>query len=393
MRIPMTSLALLTGLAILVAACDGSSATTAPSEAPSTAPTAVPSTAPTDTPSLAPSSELMIGVVTDIGTVNDKNVNELTAVGAQRGADAIGAEPPPIVVPLSDADYPLLIQALIDQDFDIIVTAGPNLTAATAAAAKANPDIWFVGVDQAPCIDAAGDLDPTAADCSGDLATLLPQYIVTSYAEDQAGYLAGIVAASVTKSDVVGAVGGVSSCSACIRYIQGFELGALSVNPEITFESDYVSDNDARVGFADPVAGKTFGDQFIKQYKDLDVLFHVARLTGNGLIDAACSAGINAIGVDVDQHESYPSSQACIVTSAVKQVSLSVSDTIMAISEGTATGGMRRFDAANDGIGIAPFHDAATKLPADIQTRIDAALAAMRSGTLETCPEKCGSLK
>ncbi len=335
----------------------------------------------------------MIGVVTDLGTVNDKNINELTAVGAQRGADAIGAEPPPIVVPNSDAEYPLLIQALLDQDFDIIVTAGPNLTAATAAAAKANPDIWFVGVDQAPCIDASGDLDPTAADCSGDIATLLPRYIVTSYAENQAGYLAGIIAASVTKSNVVGAVGGVSTCSACIRYIQGFELGAASINPDITVKSDYVSDKDARVGFEDPAAGKTFGDQFIKQTKDLDVLFQVARLTGNGLFDAACSAGIKAIGADVDQHESYPSSQACIVTSAVKHVSVSVADTIMAISEGTATGGSRRFDAANDGIGVASFYDAATTLPADIQAKIDAAIAAMRAGTLVTCPKNCGSLK
>ncbi len=397
MRVPSTGLALFAGLAIFVAACSGTGATTAPSadtsSAPSTPASDAPSTAPTEAPSAAPGSDLKIGVVTDVGTVNDKNFNEFTYVGAQRGADAIGAEPPPVVVPTSDADFAPLIQAFVDQDFNIIVASGFNLVGATAAAAKANPDIWFIGVDHAPCINAAGDVDPTFGDCSGDIATLIPNYIAINYAEDQAGYLAGIVAASVTESNVIGAVGGVSLCGPCIRYIQGYELGALSVNPDIKVKSAYVSDSDFRVGFADQAAGKTFGDQFIKQNKGLDVLFQVAGLTGNGLIDAACAAGINAIGVDVDQHESYPASQACIVTSAEKHLSVSVSDSIQAIAGGSAKGGKTLFDAVNDGIGVSPFYDAASKLPADIQAQVDAATAAMKAGTLTTCPDNCGSLK
>ncbi len=397
MRVPSTGLALFAGLAIFVAACSGSGATTAPSadtsSAPSTPASEAPSTAPTEAPSAAPGSDLKIGVVTDVGTVNDKNFNEFTYVGAQRGADAIGAEPPPVVVPTSDADYAPLIQAFVDQDFNIIVATGFNLVGATAAAAKANPDIWFIGVDHDPCINAAGDVDPTFGDCSGDIAALLPNYIALNYREDQAGYLAGIVAASTTKSNVIGAVGGVSLCGPCIRYIQGYELGALSVNPDIKVKSAYVSDSDFRVGFADQAAGKTFGDQFIKQNKGLDVLFQAAGLTGNGLIDAACAAGINAIGVDVDQHESYPASQACIVTSAEKHLAISVADSIEEIAAGTAKAGKAIFDAGNDGIGVSPFYDAASKLPADIQAQIDAATAAMKAGTLTTCPDNCGSLK
>ena len=124
----------------------------------------------------------------------------------------------------------------------------------------------------------------------------------------------------------------------------------------------------------------------------LDVLFQVAGLTGNGLVDAACAAKINAIGVDVDQHESYPASQACILTSAEKHLALSVNDSIVAIAGGTAKGGLTFFNAKNDGIGVSPFYDAASKLPADIQTKIDEATAAMKAGTLKTCPEKCGTL-
>jgi len=394
MRIRSTGLALFAGLSIFVAACSngGASSSPATSAAPTAAASAEGSAEASAPASAATKSDLKIGVVTDVGTVNDKNFNEFTFLGAQQGAAAIGADPPPVVVPTSDADYAPLIQAFVDQDFDVIVAAGFNLVPATAAAAKANPDIWFIGVDHAPCINATGDVDPTFADCSGDVSVLLPKYIAINYAEDQAGYLAGIVAASATKSNVIGAVGGVSLCGPCIRYMQGYELGAKSVNPAITVKSAFVSDSDFKVGFADQAAGKTFGDQFITQNKGLDVLFQVAGLTGNGLVDAACAAKINAIGVDVDQHESYPASQACILTSAEKHLALSVNDSIVGIAGGTAKGGLTFFNAKNDGIGVSPFYDAASKLPTDIQAKIDEATAGMKAGTVVTCPAKCGQL-
>jgi basic membrane protein A len=398
MRIRSTGLALFAGLSIFVAACNSGGASSSP--AASTATSAAPSAAASGSAepaasasaSAATKSDLKIGVVTDVGTVNDKNFNEYTFVGAQQGAAAIGADPPPVVVPTSDADYAPLIQAFVDQDFDVIVAAGFNLVPATAAAAKANPDIWFIGVDHAPCINKTGDVDPTFADCSGVVAELLPKYIAINYAEDQAGYLAGIVAGLATKSNTIGSVGGVSLCGPCIRYMQGYELGAKSVNPSIAVKSAFVSDSDFKVGFADQAAGKTFGDQFIKQNAGLDVLFQVAGLTGNGIVDAACAAKINAIGVDVDQHESYPASAACILTSAEKHLAKSVSDSISGIAAGTAKGGLTFFNAENDGIGVSPFYDAASKLPADTQTKIDEATAAMKAGTLKTCPEKCGQL-
>ncbi len=153
-----------------------------------------------------------------------------------------------------------------------------------------------------------------------------------------------------------------------------------------------MSASDFKVGFADQAAGKTFATQFITQNAGIDVLFQVAGLTGNGVIDAACAANINAIGVDVDQHQSYPASQACIMTSAEKHLSVSVSDSIVGIADKTAKGGLTFFNATNDGIGVSPFYDAASKLPADIQTTIDAATAAMKAGTLVTCPPapECG---
>jgi len=329
--------------------------------------------------------------VTDVGAVNDKNFNQFSYAGAVNGAVSIGAKTPSVVVPKATSDYEKLLQAYVDQGFDIIVGVGFNLANPVAKLAKANPKIWFIGVDHDPCINAKGDVDTTFKDCTGVIADLLPNYIALNYQEDQAGYLAGIVAASVTKSGIIGAVGGVAVCAPCVRYIQGYALGAKSVKPDIQVKTAWVSASDFTKGFYDQTGGKTFGDQFIKQNAGIDVVFQVAGNTGNGVIDAACGANINAIGVDVDQYNSYAASQACLITSAEKHLAVSVSQSIQAIANNTAKGGKIIFNANNDGIGVSAFTNAAKNVP-DLQSKIDAALAGMKDGSVVTCPPapNCG---
>ena len=393
MRIRSTGLTLFAGLSILVAACSSSTASTAPSAAaPSAAaPSTAASTAPSEAPSVKPTSDLKIGVVTDVGKVNDKNFNQFSYAGAVNGAVSIGAKTPSVVVPTAPSDYEPDLQAYVDQGYNIIVAVGFNLVAPTAKLAKLNKDIWFIGVDHNPCIDKNGDISPDFSDCSGDLATLIPNYIAINYQEDQAGYLAGIVAASISKSGIIGAVGGVAACGPCVRYIQGYYLGAQSVNPAIKMKSAWVSASDFVKGFADQAGGTAFGDQFIKQNPGIDVVFQVAGLTGNGVIDAACAAGINAIGVDVDQYNSYAASQKCLATSAEKHLAVSVSTSIQQISDKSAKGGLVFYNAANNGIGVSTFTNAAASVT-DLQSKVDAALAGMKDGSIKTCPPapECG---
>jgi basic membrane protein A len=411
MRIRSAGLTLFSGLAILLSACTSGATPTpsAPSVAPSVAasaaesaaasPSAAGSPAGSAAASAAPSASAVqapntkIGVVTDVGTINDKNFNEYTYKGAQLGAQAIGVTGDiPYAVPKDASEYPTLINNFVTQGFNIIVTTGFNLTNDTIKAAKANPNIWFIGVDQAPiCIDAQGNPDTTFA-CKGDPATLLPKYIALGFEEDQAGYLAGMVAATVSKTASIGAIGGITICAPCVRYIQGYELGAKSINPSINVKTAYITTSDFKKAFADPVTGKAFAKQFIAQNKP-DVLFQVAGLTGNGVLDAACEANIWGIGVDVDQFLSYPNAAKCIVTSAEKHLSVAVSSTIMAITAGTAKGGVSHFDATNDGIGASPGHDNASAWPADLQGKLDTAIAGMKAGTVTTCPPApaCGA--
>ena len=118
--------------------------------------------------------------------------------------------------------------------------AGLHLASDTAQAAHDNPDIKFIGVDQSPiCVDEQGNADSNFA-CKGDAATLLPNYIASSSQEDQPGYLAGIVAASMTKIGQDRRHRWHERLCAVVRYIQGYEMGAKSVNPDIAVNIAYV---------------------------------------------------------------------------------------------------------------------------------------------------------
>ena len=400
MRTRSLGLTLFGSAAILLSACT-SGATPSPSASQAPAPSvAAPSTeasaeasAPASVaPSVAQAPDLKIGVVTDIGTLNDKNFNEYSFKGAQSGATAIGAAAPTSIVPTAAADYGPSIKSFTDQKTDVIVTVGFNLAGATGTAAVANKNTTFIGVDQSPiCIKADGSQDFTFP-CPADSTTIAPNYTSLAFQEDQAGYLAGIVAAGTSKSGTIGAIGGTSICAPCVRYIQGYELGAKSVNPSVKVVSAYVTNDFSAAAFQDQAGGKTFAENFLAQNKDVDVLFQVAGLTGNGVLDAACAANIKGIGVDVDQFLSYPNAAPCLLTSAEKHLELAVSSALEAKAAGTLKAGTTLYDAKNDGIGVSPGHDNASAWAPDAQTKIDAALAGMKDGSLKTCPDKCGSL-
>jgi basic membrane protein A len=389
--------------AILISACGGASATpsAAPTVAPSSAaPSMVESAAPSSAaPSMAPSptavqANLKIGVVTDIGTLNDKGYNEYTFKGAEDGAKAIGSAEPQSIVPKDASEYAADIQQFVDQKYDIIVTVGFNLTTDTVTAAKANPSIRFVGVDQSPvCVDEQGNPDSTFA-CKGDAKTVLPNYTSLYFAEDQAGYLAGIVAAYASKNNTIGAIGGTTLCAPCVRYIQGYDMGAKSIKSDITVKAAYVTNDFSAAAFNDPAGGKAFASTFISTNKP-DVLFQVAGKTGNGVLEAACQANIYGIGVDVDQYVSLNAANdptyGCIITSAEKHVESATSQAIQEIAAGTLSAGDVLFSAANDGIGVSDFHDKASMFGPEVTQALDTALAAMKAGTLKTCPDTgCG---
>jgi len=356
---------------VILAACGP-----APTEPPAAteAPTEVMTEAPTEAP-----AALKIGVVTDVGQLEDKSFNQAAYEGGQGAAESLGADFD-VIVTQNISDYKQNIQTFVDQGFNVIITVGFLIGTDTTIAAKENPDVTFIGVDQGICVDETGAPDPTFG-CAGDAAALLPNYQGIVFAEEQAGYLAGIVAASISKTGTIGAVGG-TNVPAVVAYNAGYVAGAQSVNPDI--KTLYQETNpDPAKGFNDPATGKAIAQQFIGQ--GADVLFQIAGLTGQGVLEAACDANIYGIGVDVDQVETLPNLSGCIVTSAEKKLK----DTVQAVTESVASGdfvaGTVSYNAASTppAIGLSPYHEFESMITPEIQAKLDEAMAAMASGELK----------
>jgi basic membrane protein A and related proteins len=357
MRTRSLGLALFAGLTLMISACS-TGASTAP-------------------------AGLKIGLVTDVGTLDDKNFNQYSWEGAQDGASKVGGTAKSATSAVS-ADIAKNIQSFVDQKYDIIVTVGFAAGTDTTKAAKANPSIKFIGVDQGPCVTETGDPDPKFG-CKGDAKKLLPNYQGIGWKEQQPGYLAGIVAASLSKTGTIGAVGGTASVPAVPNYIAGYVNGAKSVKADIKTVIQYVSAAPDKAAFADAAGGKAFAQQMLAANKSIDVIFQVAGLTGNGVLQAACEANIVAIGVDVDQFISTPETAKCTAVSAEKKLKKNVSDAIVRIKDKKDVGGGLKLDLTTDDVGLSPFHDFESKITADTKSKIEKAIADMKAGTLQAC--------
>jgi basic membrane protein A len=306
-----------------------------------------------------------IGVVTDIGQLEDKSFNEYSWKGAQDGAKAVGGTAN-VIVTKDTADYAANIQQFVDQKYDVIVTVGFLIGTDTLKKAQANPSIQFIGIDQFICV--AADANDKA--CKGAVPK---NYQGLVFNEAQAGYLAGIVAANITKSNKIGAVGGRSDVPPVVNYIKGYENAAKKEKSSIQVFVNYTEDFNA------PDKGQASAQTMINQ--GADVIFQVAGLTGAGALRAACSAKVWGIGVDVDQYNSLPDAKACIVTSAEKHLQSATADAIKRWKDKGLQSGNFFNDASNGGIGVSEIRNITP--PAGLQDKLNKALADMKAGTLD----------
>jgi basic membrane protein A and related proteins len=357
MRLRLSGLAWLAIVALIIAACTPGAPTTP-----------------------APGGDLKIGVVTDVGRLDDASFNQFSNQGAVDAATALGAEHR-VIVTQELADYRANIDTLISEGFNVIVTIGFLIGSDTALAARDNPDVFFLGVDQGICVDEEGNPDPTFT-CAGDAASLLPNYQGIVFAEAEPGYLVGIIAAHISQSGVIGAVRG-TDVPAVVAFNDGYTNGARSVNPDITVLS-VEADPNPEIGFDNPARGREIATQMIDQ--GADVIFQIAGNTGRGALEVACDReGVWGIGVDVDQHESLPDLAGCIVTSAEKKLQQTVSAVILSIANDEFEAGTVVYNAQSDppGIGISDYHEHADLISAEAQADVDAAFEAMQAGTLD----------
>ncbi len=314
----------------------------------------------------APAAAIKIGLVTDVGRVNDRSFNQSAWDGVVQAATALGlteGDGFKYIETQDSKDYADNIQQFVDADFNVVVTVGFALGEATTKAATENPDIYFIGVDQ----------------FQGEALPNLTGLVLN---EDQSGFLAGALAAQLSKTGTIAAVLGTDLVPPVVAFGQGYELGAKYINPEIKLISTF-HPGEISQAFVDPEWGAATAKQALDQ--KADVIFGAGGSTGNGALEevaAAPGAGTDVfcIGVDSDQWETLPAAHPCLVSSAMKLITPSVVDLVnLYAADGTMTSG-NYFGGA----GLAPFHDFEEKIPQEVKDKLAEIAAGLADGSLTT---------
>jgi basic membrane protein A and related proteins len=318
----------------------------------------MPACAPTLAADCAQVSVFCVGLVTDGGKITDQAFNQAAWNGLQQAKSAFGAEVSYIETTDSKSDYKN-IAVFADADYDVIVTMGSRLGKATTQAAKEYPELYFIGVDQ-----------PLPDKALSNLAGLI-------FPEDQAGFLAGVLAAQLTKSGKIGGVFASDSLTYIWRLGEGYRAGAQYIKPEIEVNLSYNNDASPDASFSDPEWGAAKAVSMVDQ--GTDVVFSAGEKTAQGALVGATQAGSLSIGYDFDQYLALPEAQKGLVSSIIKLVTPGVFNLIKAIKDGKFSSGN-----AMGEVEYAPFHALKNLVSDEIDAKLKEVHAALLSGSLKT---------
>lgn len=307
-------------------------------------------------------SDIRVALVTDVGKINDGTFNQFAYEGLQRAQEELGVQVDYIETQ-QPTDYDRHLEQFASQDYDLVIGVGFLMGDAVKAVASRHPDVNFAIVDFA-----YGDSPP--ANVKGLV-----------FEEDQAGYLAGTMAALLSQSNTIGVVGGIEQVPAVQKFVKGYEAGAKAQKSDITVRSVYLP------SFTDPAAGAEAARSQISD--GADVIFGAGGQTGSGAIQGAASQGVFVIGVDQDEYNTTFKQGSVegadkLVTSAIKRVDNAVFDTIRATAEGTFTNELYVGTVENGGIDYAEAHDASAAVTAEIKAKVDEVKKGLGDGTITT---------
>jgi basic membrane protein A len=316
-------------------------------------------------PTAAPTSHFCARMVTNSGGLQDRSFNQASWAGLQKAKKSlgIGAE---VLVSNSETDLQPNVDQAVASGCGFVLTVGYELTPATTAAAKANPGIDFSIVDDTAV---APNIKPIVFDTA------------------QAAYLAGYLAAGVTKTGKVATFGGGNQPPVTL-FMDGFVDGVAHYNTvhgtsvvalgwnKTTQDGVFTGD------FEDTAKGLTVTNGFIDQ--GADVILPVAGQVGEGAAAAALQAGhVSLIWVDSDGYNTLPAEYRPILLTSV------LKNTGNAVVEIVGQSLSKRFDNSpyvgtlkNDGVGIAPFHDLASKVSTNLDKELTQLRADIVAGTI-----------
>jgi basic membrane protein A and related proteins len=297
---------------------------------------------------------IKVGLVSDTGGLDDRGFNEFSINGLERAEEELGVDGRVFESKSAD-DYLPNLTAAAEDGSELIVAVGFLLGASVSEAAAEYTEVNFAGVDNfyAEEPECGGEQQPPC---------IRPNTLGLVYPSEESGYLAGIVAAMMTKTGTVSTVGG-EKIPPVDNWIAGFQQAIKDTKPSVKTLNAYSQD------FVDPAKCKEIALDQIRQGSD--IVFQVAGRCGLGAIDAACEEGKMAIGVDADQSGEGD----CVLTSALKPIKRA--------QEGTFEGNQNLVFSVQDFPDselIAPFSD---EVPRNVRDAVAAAQEKLISGEID----------
>ncbi|WP_410513954.1 BMP family ABC transporter substrate-binding protein [Paenibacillus sp. BR2-3] len=282
--------------------------------------------APTEAPTDAPKSEVKLGMVTDVGGVNDKSFNQSAWEALQALEKESGVEIK-YLQSESNADY----QPNLNQ----FVKGGYNLT-------------WGIGFDLGDALGKVAAENPDSNLAIIDSVVDAPNVQSVTFSENEGSFLVGVVAGLTTKTNKVGFIGGMES-PVIKRFEVGFKAGVAAVNPDAEVKITYAGAYDK------PDTGKSLAATLYDAGND--IIFPAAGATGNGVFNEAKSrnkaGGTKVWVIGVDKDQSLEFGDDVTLTSMVKRVDEAVKMVSQQVIDGTFKGGTTTVLGLKDnGVGL-----------------------------------------
>jgi basic membrane protein A len=306
--------------------------------------------------------------VTDTGGVDDKSFNATIWKGAQDASTEYSIDAK-YLESKEVADFEKNLNAFVEEKCDIIIAAGYLLGDATKAAAEANPDVNYTIVDYA--------YDP-----------VIPNVLAQVYQTDEASFLAGYLAAGMSKTAKVGTFGGLPIPTVTI-FMDGFVRGVDYYNAQkgtavavLGYDLADTTKGLFSMSFDDQAKGKELANSLMDE--GADIIMPVAGPVGLGAAAAAKERGnVLIIGVDYDWFVSAPDYNAITLTSVLKNMDFTVKGAVKSAIDGTFAGGTSVGTLANGGVGLAPYHDLDASVPAELKAEVEALKASIIDGSVK----------
>lgn len=310
----MISLVLV--VSMMLCACGKSQTPVAESSKPADTPAAAEGGESADAPAAAESNEpaaepLRVAFIT-WEAQGDNGFCDSCVSGVKRIAEEFGCEYTILEAAGDTSKYTQMVDTCFQWGPDVVFASPNGFEEQLCKYADENPDIKIINID-------------TVLDN--------PNKTISSvqFVQEEGSFMAGVVAALVTEGNleysneekIVGAIGG-NDIAVIRSFIHGYEQGVAYVNPEIKVETSFLGD------FMDPVLGKQAANQLYA--KGCDIVYQIAGVSGDGVLEAAGENQKYAIGVNSNQNGNVP---GYVVTSMVKDCGGAIYDIFCKIQDGT----------------------------------------------------------